>query len=123
MAAQTAVRSSNLRRPIVIQQRAGTLDPVGGQSATWTTVATVWADIQPVSGQEKQAADAVQTSVTHQIFIRYQAQFADPRVMAAMRATETKDGITRIFNIRDSRDVEERRRMLVLDVEEGMNDG
>lgn len=119
----TAVRTSSLRRRITLESRSVVEDGIGGQSTTWTTVATVWADIQPLSGREKQSAEAMQTSVTHQIFIRYQPQFANPKVMAAMRAKETKDGLTRIFDIHDSRDMEERRRIIVLDVEEGLNDG
>lgn len=118
-----AIASARLHRRITLQQRSSALDGVGNQDTTWTDVAPVWADVQPLNGRELVAAQAVNSSVTHQILIRYQTQFADPKVMAAMRAVMTKDGITRIFNIHASRDEDERRRYLILDAEEGMNDG
>lgn len=117
------MRSGDLNRRIILQQRSTAQDTFGQQSTTWTDFATVWAKVEPLSGREQMAAQAMQSSVTHQITIRYQTQFADPKVMAAMRATLTKDGVTRIFNILDARDEEERRHSLIMDAEEGLNDG
>jgi SPP1 family predicted phage head-tail adaptor len=117
------ISAGALNRRITLQSHSITQDTYGEPLNTWTNVATVWAAVEPLSGRELLAAQAVQSSVTHQITIRYQVQFADPKVMAAMRATMTKDGVTRIFNISDSRDLEEHRNMLVLGATEGLNDG
>ena len=112
-------KSGDLRRSIQIQQRSATIDSVGGQSTTWTTVATVWADIQPLSGRELMAAQEVQAEVSHTISIRYQPLFSDPKAMAAMRVLYG----TRIFNISASMNVDERNRLITLMANEGLNDG
>lgn len=117
------LRAGALTRRITLQQRATTQDTFGGQSITWTDVATVWAAVEPLTGRELLSAQAVQSTVSHQITIRYQAQFADPKQMAQMRAVMIKDGVTRLFNIHGSRDEGEKRQSIVLDAEEGLNDG
>lgn len=110
-------------RRITLQQRSVTQDTAGEPAHTWTDVTTVWANVLPLNARELMAAEAVQSSVTHQITIRYQAQFADPGAVAKMRASMTKDGVTRYFNIHGSRDDGEKRQNLILDAEEGLNDG
>jgi SPP1 family predicted phage head-tail adaptor len=114
---------TKLGRQIVLKSRSTARDSYGGQSEAWTTVATVWAGIRPLTSRERMAAAAVQSDVSHQITIRYQPQFADPKVLAAMRAEETKDGITRIFNIQGGWDIDEGRRFILLEAVEGLNDG
>lgn len=118
-----AIRSSNLNRRIKLQQRSTAVDSFGGQSTAWTDVTTVWGQLEELTEREMMAAAAVQSAVTHKLVIRYQPQFADPKKMAAMRATLTKDSVTRIFNIHGSADQDEKRRFLELTVEEGLNDG
>ena len=117
------MRTSDLNRRVTIQQRDAVIDGVGSQAVTWSNVATVWAGIAEASAREVLAAQAMQTAITHKVTIRYQPQFADPKAMAALRVKLVKDDITRVFNIRGSHDDGERRRYLVLDAEEGLNDG
>ena len=117
------IRAGELHRRITLQTRSVVVDTFGGQSTTWIDLTTVWANIQSLTDRELMASQAVQSSVTHEITIRYQVQFADPKVVAAMRATLLKDGVTRIFNIHGARDDGERRELLILSAEEGLNNG
>ena len=118
-----SIRAGALNRRITLQSRSVSQDASGGQINTWADVATIWASIEPLSGRELMAAQAVQSAVSHQITIRYQTQFADPKVMAAMRAILIKDSITRYFNIHASRDEGELRHNIIMDAEEGLNNG
>ena len=108
---------------MTIQTRSTTLDSVGGQSTVWADLASVYADIAPLSGREMMAAQAMQSSVTHKIIVRYQPLFADPKAVAAMRAVWIKDGITRIFNISSASDDDERRKYMTISATEGLNYG
>jgi len=76
------MRAGNLRHRITIEQKTLARDTYGGEVVTWTTFATVWADIQPLNGRELIAAQAVQSEITGKIFIRYL-----PGVTAGMRVS------------------------------------
>jgi SPP1 family predicted phage head-tail adaptor len=117
------MKAGALNHLITLQSRSTSQDASGGQLLTWSDVTTVWANVNPLSGRELLAAQAVQSSVSHRITIRYQTQFADPKVMAKMRATMVKDGVTRIFNIHAARDENEARHKIIMDAEEGINNG
>jgi SPP1 family predicted phage head-tail adaptor len=111
------MRAGNLRHQIVIEQRSATQDSFGGLPETWSTLKTVYAEIQPLSGREKEAAQAINVDISHQINIRYQSAFADPRVTAAYRV---RFG-SRLFNIHASMNVDERNQEITLLASEGMN--
>ena len=108
------MRAGEIRKRIVIEQRSTAQDTFGGQVTTWSVVATVWAGIRPMSGRELITAQAVQSEVTHQIIMRYQAGIA-----ARMRVRH--DG--RLFNILAVLDQNERHRQLTLLCQEGLTDG
>ncbi len=112
-------KSGDLRHRVDIQVPVVATGEIGGGIKTWQTVANVAACITPTSGSERMAAAAIQSSVSHTIMIRWKALFADPKVVATMRIVYG----TRIFNIHDSENVEERNRIIVLSASEGMNDG
>lgn len=113
------IRAGELRRRVTFQTRSTAQDSVGGQLTTWTDVATVWAGIEPLGVGERLAAAAEHVDASHTITVRYQALFADPRAVAAMRAVYKG----RIFNIVGSMNEEERNRNVVLQVREGLNEG
>ena len=48
-------------------------DPLQADDSNWTSVATVWAAIDPLSGREFYAAQQSQSEVTHNIRCRYRA--------------------------------------------------
>lgn len=101
-------------RQIVIEQRAPGADSLGQALDTWTTVCTCYADIQPQSGREALAGEAMVSSVASIIVIRYRTN-----VTAAMRARYAG----RVFNIEAVIDVDTRHRWLQLVCTEGMNQG
>lgn len=108
-----------LRRRVLIQSRSTSVDAMGGQITTWNTVATVYAQIESTNGRAVFAGEAVQTEVTHQIVVRYQPMFADPKAVAAMRAVYNG----RYFNIHASVNEAERNRQITLFCSEGLSDG
>jgi SPP1 family predicted phage head-tail adaptor len=114
------MRSGDLNRRIAIQQRgAGALDDLNQATLTWATVATVWASIEPLTGRELMAAQGMQSEVSHKIMIRYQPQFAQPKLMATMRILYN----ARTFNIHSSMDEQEKHKTIEFLTSEGLNDG
>ena len=110
-----SIRTGDLRRRITIQQRSSeTADSFGQASTSWTDVVSTWADIQPMSGRELQAAQAQQSEVTHQVEIRYRAG-----VLPRMRVSYQ----TRVFDIQSVIDVGMQHRRLTLMCSEGLTQG
>ena len=113
------LRAGALGQRITLQQRSTAQDATGGQLATWSDVATVWAEVTPLSGRELIAAQAVASETSHQITLRWQPAFADARAVTAMRVVYNG----RHFNINAAINEDERNRTLTLLVSEGVNDG
>lgn len=106
------VQAGDLRHRIAIQTLNTTLDSMGGQPTTYTTVATVYGSIRPLSGRELFTAQAADADVTHEITIRnYSGLTPKHRLLHDSRA----------FNIESVRNIEERDRMMVLLVKEVVN--
>lgn len=74
------MQAGKLRKQVVIQQKAQVSDGAGGYTTTWSTFATVRAEINDVSGGELVRAGQAQSEFTTRINIRYVAG-----VKAAMR--------------------------------------
>jgi SPP1 family predicted phage head-tail adaptor len=82
----TSLRAGDLRRLVSVQSRSTSLDAYGAQSLTWTELKKVYAAIDGLSGRELLAAEAVQSEVTHQITVRYDASlWASPITAAKYR--------------------------------------
>jgi SPP1 family predicted phage head-tail adaptor len=113
------VRGGELNRLVSIQRRGTTRDEFGQQVTTWAEVKKVYAFIEPLAGNERIAAMSVSTDVSHRITVRYDAIFADPRVVAAYRVVYG----ARTFNIQTSMNLDEANRTIELLAAEGMNDG
>ena len=62
-----------LRHRVTIQQLIRGDDGYGGTIETWQDVATVWAVIEPLRGNERYTAQQVQSELTHKVTIRYRA--------------------------------------------------
>ncbi|MFV0294848.1 MAG: phage head closure protein, partial [Hyphomicrobiaceae bacterium] len=80
-----------------------TPDGGGGGVVTWTTTATVWADIQPAHGRERVIGEQRSGEITHEITIRHR-----PGITPAMRFRLG----ARLFQIIAVRDIDESRRIL-----------
>jgi SPP1 family predicted phage head-tail adaptor len=84
MAKPTIVAAGPLRNRVTLQSPVTTLDDYGhrrtndsgSSTSAWTTVATVWGAIEPISGAELQAALAMQSITTHKIRVRYSSTLA-----------------------------------------------
>lgn len=108
------MRAGRLRKRIIIEERAATQDAAGQPVGAWTTFWACSADVQPLSGRELLAAQAVESAVSHRVRLRY-----TPGITAAMRINL---GGGRLLNILAVRIRDERNRELELDCEEGLTD-
>ena len=108
------MRAGTLRRQVLIQSRSSALDGFGQKVRAWTDLASVWADIQPLSGRELEVARAVQAEVTHQVTIRYRTGLSD-----LMRLVYQG----RYFNVNSVIDTDTQHKQLLLLCTEGLDDG
>lgn len=66
------MRAGRLRHRIALQSITGyTKNEVGEKIPTWTTYATVWAAVDPKSGDEAMRGVSSESTVTPEILIRY----------------------------------------------------
>lgn len=67
------LQAGTLRHRIELQSKAVTRDAMGGESVTWTTQATIWADVSALSGRALIAAQQAQSEVSARIIVRQQS--------------------------------------------------
>ncbi len=60
-----------LRHRVTIETAETTPDGAGGASVAWTDLATLWAHIEPVKGEERVVADHLSGIVTHRVTLRW----------------------------------------------------
>lgn len=65
-----AMQGGQLRHRVTLQAPAGARNALGERDTTWTTVATVWAAITPLSTRDLIAAAATQNETTQRVLIR-----------------------------------------------------
>lgn len=65
------VDTGKLRERIILQAPTNTRDAYGGETVTWTDIATIWAAVWPRSGKEYFATQQRQAEISLQIRIRY----------------------------------------------------
>ncbi len=108
-----------LDKRITLQSRSATLDDYGQQINSWSDVATVWANIRPVSGREKMKAMQVDSILSHTVAVRYSATFMPPRTVDAWRIVYNG----RCFTIIAAMDLDEAGKYIIFDCTEGSIDG
>lgn len=113
------ISAGMLTRRIKIQRPSTIKDSVGAPCRSWLDVATVWADIQPLSGKEAVIANRISAELSHQIIVRYQSLFGNPQQVAQMRVLYK----ARIFNIHSALNEDEKRTQIILLASEGLDDG
>ena len=114
------LRAGALNRLVSVQARDTTKDSFGGQVTTWTEVKQVWAQIETLSVAARTAAAALQTEVTHQITVRFDADlWGDPKLAATFRIVYGG----RCFDIQGMDNQDERNRVVVLNAIEGLSPG
>ena len=117
------MQAGNLRKRITLQQRGTTIDSYGQPTLTWSDLATMYADIQVLFGQQLARSQSIYNMTSHQIVVRYQALFQDVMVVGSYRAKYVSGGVTRYFDIGASMNEDERNRQITLLCSEGLNDG
>ena len=64
------INAGNLADRIVIEQAAETRNSVGEVTLSWSTFATVWADVQALSGREAERYGQIVGFTGHKVTIR-----------------------------------------------------
>lgn len=116
------MKIGKLDRRITIERRSGGLDAYGQPADSWEPVATVWASIQPVTTKAiPEAMQAMQLvgMVRHTVLVRYRADLAAPSLTDGWRIVHSG----RVFNILSSMTLDEGRRWIRFNCEEGTVSG
>lgn len=72
----------DLDRRLTIQTMTVSRDAYGAAIESWSTLATVWASLDPLSGNESFASDNILTQSTHLVEMRYRSDVsAEERVV------------------------------------------
>lgn len=85
------VDPGRLRHRVVVQTPTRVRDEYGEDVEAWGTLATTWASIEPLRGEERFVQQQAQPSVTHSVVIRHRRE-----VTAGMRILHRG----RVFQIR-----------------------
>jgi SPP1 family predicted phage head-tail adaptor len=99
-------RIGNLRDRVTIRELVETLDDYGQPIQTWQEVATVWARVEPLKGDERFAAQQIIATAAYRVHIRYRD---DVTVLHSIRWNDIDLDITSISN------ADERKRYLALE--------
>jgi SPP1 family predicted phage head-tail adaptor len=110
----TPLRSGNLNREVVVEQRSTTKDTSGQQLDVWTQFCKTRAQIEQMSGAEVVSAGAQLGETMHQVIMRYR-----PGIRANMRLTYQG----RILDILSVLDDFSQHRKLTLLCKEGLSRG
>lgn len=113
------MRAGELRKVVQLQQRSAAQDGFGQQARDWSTIATLRAAIDPVSGAQLERARSVYNETSHEIVVRWQPMFEDIRQVGTYRILYAG----RLFDVGASLNFEERNRMVTLLCKEGLNEG
>jgi SPP1 family predicted phage head-tail adaptor len=112
-----------LDKRITLQIRSATLDDYGQELNSWSDFATVWANVKPVVTQlgrrETMQTLMIDTEATHTVAVRYDVRFMPPTLVAAWRIKYVTPAATRIFNITNARDLNEERKYVIFECNEG----
>ncbi|MCP4567636.1 MAG: phage head closure protein [FCB group bacterium] len=65
------MRAGALRHRLQLQSATSANNSCGEPVLTWTTYDTVWGQVKPIGGEERERAQQVEADVTHQVTIRY----------------------------------------------------
>ena len=107
------MESGRLRYLVSVQKDQGTIrGPDGAHLPDWHVLAVVAARITPLRGEEGWYAREAYSEVTHEVELRYCAALAD--LSGSVRVVFG----TRVFHLKNSLNVEERGRSLLLHVTE-----
>lgn len=118
MSAHKLPDPGELRRRVTFQQRTAGQDAAGGILAGWADAFGAFAKVDPLTGRELLAAQAVHAEITVEVYVRWRPELADPRTAARYRILYG----TRRLNILSVIDIDDRRHFVVLQCSEGLFD-
>jgi len=72
------MRASSLRHRVSIQAESTAVDTYGEPTSGWATDETVWAMVEPLSGNEQDIGEGQAGIITHRVMMRYTAN-ASPK--------------------------------------------
>lgn len=119
------MRSGRLRHRLELQQEGDNSparDEYGAPLRGWSTTATVWGAIEPLTGREFFAQQQRQDESTVRIVIRHYSGI-DPTWRIRHVDYSTSPGTERIYNITDVQNENTRNRMMILMCREGVSNG
>lgn len=99
-----------LSQRVTIQTLDSTPDRGGGRSKTWLDIATVWASVEPLRGEELVYAMKISDRITHKIVMRYRE--LEPKQRLVHKGQP--------YNIRSILNEGSRNRKLVILAEQGV---
>tara|TARA_R100000655_G_scaffold71369_1_gene109739 strand:+ start:7904 stop:8224 length:321 start_codon:yes stop_codon:yes gene_type:complete len=67
------MRAASLRHRVSIQTESSSVDTYGEPTHSWSTDETVWAMVEPVSGNEQSVGEGQSSIITHRVMMRYTA--------------------------------------------------
>ena len=100
-----------LDQRITLEQESRVPDDQGGAVSTWATLATVWAEVRPLSGRERAELASVQAPATYRFRIRRRADVTDTMRIGWNGGT---------YNIRFIADAGGRELYMTIDAERGV---
>lgn len=65
------IRTGAMRQRAELQKKNTAEDGAGGQAVTWELLRLLWCQIRPISGVQKLEAMRRESTVSHEIFARY----------------------------------------------------
>lgn len=102
--------SGELDQRVTFRRESKTADGMGGSVTTWADIATVWAKVRPMTGNEREHSDRLNATANYLIVIRAREDI-DERCIAVHSGTK--------YNIRFVKR-EPRSRFLALECERGV---
>lgn len=68
------MRAGTLRHRVVLERKTGTTQDTNGEHhPVWSTLATLWASVEPVTARESEFAKGFAATVSHTVRLRYRA--------------------------------------------------
>src|SRR5690554_3266620 len=67
----------DFKQRVAIERYVTTSDGMGGTTQTWSEVGKVWCNIKPLSGQKRLEFGKLDSTVTHEVLMRYREDITD----------------------------------------------
>ncbi len=80
-----AIRAGRLNKRVILQTVTPTRDTGGGATESWATTATLWAEIEELSGSEAFAGQQIASTLTHRVTLRYRSVNPQQRLLYGSR--------------------------------------